>query len=50
MVENKFLVVINEIKKVYPHIVDLYTDDELMDVVSFLWRLGEIEYEAHEKS
>jgi hypothetical protein len=50
MVENKFLVVIDEIKKMFPQIVALYKDDELLDIVHFLWRLGEIEYETQEKS
>jgi hypothetical protein len=25
----------------------MYKDDELLDIVHFLWRLGEIEYEVH---
>jgi hypothetical protein len=46
MVENKFLAVIDEIKKRFPQIVAVYNDDELIGVVHFLWRLGEIEYEV----
>lgn len=39
-----------KLKKIFPQIVALYKDDELLDIVHFLWRLGEIEYEAQEKS
>ena len=46
MSENRFLPIIDEIKKRCPQIVGVYNDDELIDVVRFLWRLGEIEYEA----
>lgn len=50
MAENKYLATVDEIKKMFPQVFSLYKDDELLDIVHFLWRLGEIEYEAHEKS